>query len=73
MAVGSNTMSVYEIGETAGQIWKVLEDGGPMSIARLTKAVDAPRDTVLMALGWLAREDKITVDQSGRSRTVALR
>ena len=35
-----------------------LNDGGPQSMAKLVKAVDAPRDMVLQAVG-LAREDKI--------------
>lgn len=64
---------VAHIGETAGVVWKVLTEEGPMSMAKLVKAADEPRDTVMQALGWLAREDKILIEEEGRSRIVMLR
>jgi hypothetical protein len=39
----------------------------------LKKSVDAPADLVLLALGWLAREDKVEIDASGRTPTVSLK
>jgi hypothetical protein len=66
-------VGVAQIGETAGLVWKVLVEGGPMSMARLVKAVGQPRDTVMQALGWLAREDKLVIEDEGRSRVVSLR
>jgi hypothetical protein len=65
--------SVTYIGDTAGMVWRALKERGPMSIAKLVKAVGQPRDTVVQALGWLAREDKLILAGSGRSRTVSLR
>jgi hypothetical protein len=44
-----------------------------MSLAKLVKTVGEPRDTVMQALGWLAREDKIWIEDEGRSRMVSLR
>ena len=67
------TSYVSQIGETAGVIWRLLQDNGPQTIAKLAKEVDAPRDVVMQALGWLAREDKITIDEESRSRLVSLR
>jgi len=64
---------VNHIGDTAGSVWRVLSDGGRMSLAKLVKSVGEPRDTVMQALGWLAREDKIFVEDEGRSRMVSLR
>ncbi len=64
---------VSEIGETAGVIWRTLDAAGPMSMAKLVKATGQPRDTVMLALGWLAREDKIVIEENGRARIVALR
>ena len=64
--------SIMLIGESAGAVWKVLNEKGPMSTAKLIKEVNAPRDLVMQALGWLAREDKIHIDDS-RSRVVTLR
>ncbi|HEX3656177.1 MAG TPA: winged helix-turn-helix domain-containing protein [Pirellulales bacterium] len=64
--------SVLQIGEIAGAVWRVLSDQGPLTTAKLIKAVDAPRDLVMQAIGWLAREDKIVIDES-RNRVVSLR
>lgn len=64
--------SILQIGEIAGAVWRVLSDQGPLSTAKLLKAVDSPRDLVMQAVGWLAREDKIVIDDS-RSRVVSLR
>jgi predicted transcriptional regulator len=64
---------VAEIGETAGEVWKTLTDEGPMSLTKLVKALGRPRDTVMQALGWLAREDKIWIEENKRSRVVSLR
>jgi len=64
---------IAQIGETAGMVWKALADRGALSMAKLVKAVGEPRDTVMLALGWLAREDKILIEDDGRTRTVSLR
>ncbi len=64
---------VMQIGETAGAVWKTLAESGPISMAKLVKAVGEPRDTVMQALGWLAREDKVLIQDEGRSRIVSLR
>ncbi len=48
-----------KIGETAGQIWKVLKKKGEVNIAQLPKLVNEKSVVVYQALGWLAREDKI--------------
>lgn len=64
---------VATIGETAGVVWNILSQNGPMTMAQVVKAVGEPRDTVMQALGWLAREDKINIVEEGRSRVVSLR
>lgn len=69
----SDTCCVQQIGETAGDIWKALSLKGPLSLAKLAKEVDAPRDLVMQGVGWLAREGKITVEEEARTRVVALK
>ena len=73
MAKAALSSPVARIGVTAGTAWKVLAEDGPLSMAKLVKAVGEPRDTVMQALGWLAREDKICIEEEGRSRIVSLR
>lgn len=61
-----------KIGVTAGAIWHLLDSKGPLKLPQLVKKVSEPRDTVMQALGWLAREGKIEIQEKGRQRTVAL-
>ena len=73
MATAARISCIKHIGDTAGRVWKILCENGPLSMAKLVKAVGEPRDTVMQALGWLARENKISIDEEGRSRIVSLR
>ncbi len=61
-----------DIGTCAGLIWKYLHSNGAVSIASLIKNIDQPRDTVLLGLGWLAREGKIQFETAGRTKRVSL-
>ena len=63
---------VDQIGETAGLIWHTLADDGPTPITKLIKKVEAPRDLVMQGIGWLAREDKIAIEEESRSRIISL-
>ncbi|HVN74842.1 MAG TPA: winged helix-turn-helix domain-containing protein [Thermoanaerobaculaceae bacterium] len=58
---------VDDIGTTAGAVWGVLVERGKMSLSALEKAVEAPRTVVYMAIGWLAREGKVTISREERS------
>lgn len=73
MATVETMTPVQRIGETAGLVWQVLSDNGPQSLSKLVKQVDAPRDTVLQAIGWLAREDKLEFVDNGRTKSISLR
>lgn len=64
---------VEQIGEIAGVVWHALEKGGPMTQAKLIKEIDAPRDLVMQAVGWLAREGKVEIEDLKRKRCVSLR
>jgi hypothetical protein len=73
MATASCTSCLEQIGETAGMIWRLLDTSGPQKITAIVKEIDAPRDIVMQALGWLAREDKIAIEEESRARVVSLR
>ena len=73
MATASTVSLVASVGEVAGTVWRVLSDNGPMTLAKLVKSVGEPRDTVMQAIGWLARENKIELAEEGHSRVVSLR
>jgi len=62
-----------QIGETAGVVWHKLAESGPMTLAQLAKSVGGSRDAVMQAIGWLAREGKIEIEDNGRKRLISLR
>ncbi|OHB78283.1 MAG: hypothetical protein A2W31_11245 [Planctomycetes bacterium RBG_16_64_10] len=64
---------IDQIGETAGRVWQTLNAAGPLSLAKVAKQVDAPRDVVMQAVGWLAREGKVSIEDGPRGRMVSLR
>ncbi len=72
MATLEAVSTVQQIGETAGQLWTLLDDEGPMKLSQLVKQTDVPRDMVMQAIGWLAREEKIAIDERSRARVVSL-
>ena len=73
MATATCGSCIEQIGDTAGLVWRHLDSNGPQKMTQLVKSVDVPRDTLMQALGWLAREDKIAIDEEGRARIVSLR
>jgi len=56
-----------KLGTTAGKVWKTLYDNREVSIAQLARLLKERIEHIYLALGWLAREDKI------RFRTIANR
>ena len=72
MATVESNSLIDQIGETAGAVWHTLLEHGQLTITQLAKEVDAPRDRVMQAVGWLAREDKIRVDEQARRKIISL-
>ncbi len=64
---------VQQVGEAAGAVWHALNESGPLSYAKLVERVGVNRDTVMQAVGWLAREGKLEIRETKRGRVVALR
>ncbi len=65
--------AIDQIGETAGIVWQCLDSHEFISMAQLIKSIDVPRDVVMQAVGWLAREDKIEIDDTSRGRQIRLK
>ena len=64
---------IGQIGETAGEVWKLLSSEGPQSAAQLKKKLNPKGEVLNMALGWLAREDKIELLNDKKSLRVQLK
>ena len=62
-----------QVGKAAGLIWHVLSAEGPHTLAQLKKKVPANGDLVPLAVGWLAREDKIELATEKKSVRIQLK
>ena len=56
-------MITTKIGENAGLIWNALQ-GGALTLMALKKATKLKNDDLNLALGWLAREGKVTFEEA---------
>jgi hypothetical protein len=52
-------MITSKIGENAGLIWNALQ-GGALTLKALKKVTKLKNDELYLALGWLAREGKVS-------------
>lgn len=66
-------MWMPKIGENAGKVWKVLNEKGPLNLSALKKAVKLDDRDLYLALGWLAREDKVTLEKSKNAVSIRLK
>ena len=55
-----------EIGAHAGKVWKILDIWGDADFTTIKRLSDLDDVKVHAALGWLAREDKICIDEKQR-------
>ena len=65
-------VDIQTVGETAGVVWQYLTDHGRTTLTTLERGIGAPRESVLMGVGWLAREGKVELSQERRSVYVRL-
>ena len=63
---------INNIGETAGKIFQALEKNGETTVAKLKTATKANDFILSAAIVWLARDNKIQINQSGKSVKVSL-
>jgi hypothetical protein len=59
----SNTNLTKKIGSSAGRIWKILDIWDEADITTMKRLAGVEESSVHLALGWLAREDKICLDE----------
>jgi len=56
-----------EIGTVAGDVYRFLHANGPATVSQLKKATGHKEAFINLAIGWLAREDKVAREASGRT------
>ena len=60
------------VGNTAGVIWKYLDKNGPISIAKLIKETKIDEKNIQRGIGWLAQENKVSIEIINRAETISL-
>ena len=56
-------MNKEQIGILAGIVWRALNEKGPLSFEDLQRETLLDSESVCAAIGWLARENKIELDE----------
>jgi hypothetical protein len=62
-----------KIGQAAGTVWQYLaQSQEPVSLSTLAKKADLNSQIAAMAIGWLARENKLVFQEKGKTILVSL-
>lgn len=56
-------MEKTKIGLNAGKVWRILNERGEMSMFEMCRELGLTFEDLALAIGWLAREDKIFLRQ----------
>jgi predicted transcriptional regulator len=61
-----------KIGENAGKVFEYLRGQGKVSLNQIVKGTNLKIKEADRALGWLAREGKIRIEQGKKEETITL-
>lgn len=64
---------ITELGIVAGDIWNLLDKSEESELTDIVTTLEKPRDTILMSLGWLAREGHVKLSRQGENYKIFLR
>lgn len=67
-------MNAEKIGTYAGLVWNALNEADVLGIKQLKKITKLKDKEVYAAIGWLAREDKVNIEdaEDGKELLVSL-
>ena len=61
------------IGVAAGKIWDYLNENGETSVTKIIKGTELNKNEAQRAIGWLAKESKLTFTMNKRTELLALK
>ncbi len=64
---------ITEIGITAGEIWKMLDEHGALELEHVLQKVSIGKEVGLMAVGWLCREGHVVMKQENGKNYLELK
>ena len=56
-------METAKIGLNAGLVWRKLTENGSFPIQELARKLDLGAEDTALAIGWLARENKVYLER----------
>ncbi len=54
------------IGTNTGKIWNYLRENPKSSLRKIVRETNLAKNDVLLAIGWLFKEDKVATEQTKR-------
>jgi predicted transcriptional regulator len=63
---------IMKIGENAGRVYEYLRGKGKVSFNHIVKGTNLKQKEADRAIGWLAREGKIRIDQGKKEELITL-
>ncbi len=64
---------IDKVGDAAGKIFQFLEKNGEVSVLKLKTGLKLSNSLVCMGIGWLAREDKLSIKDAKKDVKVSLK
>ena len=61
------------IEDAAGKVWQYLDQNGAASVTKITNETEINKNDVQRAIGWLLKEDKLSIEVIGRTETLSLK
>ena len=61
-----------KIGNNAGIVWNALSGNGEMNLKDVKKVTKLTEKDLYAALGWLSREDKVTITENEKEVFVSV-
>ena len=61
------------IDDAAGKVWQYLDQNGSASVTKITNETGIGKNDVQRAIGWLLKEDKLSIEVIGRTETLSLK
>jgi transcription initiation factor IIE alpha subunit len=61
------------IDDAAGKVWEYLDQNGAASVTKITNETGINKNEVQRAIGWLLKEDKLSIEVVGRTETLSLK
>jgi hypothetical protein len=62
-----------EIGANAGKIWESLSSTPTQTLSSLEKTTGLKKEDLLLAIGWLMKEEKLFSERFGKSIKFSLK